>query len=133
METTAPVGCTSFSSLAHTLLSLLLLLSSPLSLSLSSLSLLFFFDALQSWAPDWVFVCASVGDCKAFLCSNGVIAEITQGNRKNVMDARYVSFSLSFRLLLSLFFFVNIVIRKKKRRKESTRGANDISGIVGVG
>ena len=76
-----------------------------------------------------MFVCASVGDCKAFLCSNGVIAEITQGNRKNVMDARYVSFSL----LLSLFFIKYIVIRKKRRRKESKRGANDISGIVGVG
>eukprot|EP00026_Physarum_polycephalum_P008264 Phypoly_transcript_08345.p1 GENE.Phypoly_transcript_08345~~Phypoly_transcript_08345.p1 ORF type:complete len:424 (+),score=60.08 Phypoly_transcript_08345:205-1476(+) len=42
----------------------------------------------DTWAPEWAFVCASVGDCKAFLCSNGVITEITQGNRKNVTDAR---------------------------------------------
>jgi len=42
----------------------------------------------DKWTPQWEFVCASVGDCKAFCFANGEITDITQGNRKNVNDPR---------------------------------------------
>ncbi|GAM27002.1 hypothetical protein SAMD00019534_101770 [Acytostelium subglobosum LB1] len=37
------------------------------------------------WAPEWEFVLASVGDCKAYLISvEGEICDITEGNRINL-------------------------------------------------
>lgn len=42
----------------------------------------------DKFIPQWEFVCASVGDCKAFLYSNGEITDITQGNRQNTYDPR---------------------------------------------
>jgi len=40
--------------------------------------------------PKWVFICISVGDCKAFYynCDNQNSVDITAGNRKNLADAR---------------------------------------------
>jgi len=40
------------------------------------------------WTPQWEFVCASVGDCKAFCFTGGEISDITQGNRQNASDPR---------------------------------------------
>lgn len=42
----------------------------------------------DKWTPQWEFVCASVGDCKAFCYANGEITDITQGNRLNAHDPR---------------------------------------------
>jgi len=42
----------------------------------------------DKWTPQWEFVCASVGDCKAFCYANGEISDITQGNRQNASDPR---------------------------------------------
>lgn len=42
----------------------------------------------DNWTPRWEFVCASVGDCKAFCYSNGEISDITHGNRQNASDPR---------------------------------------------
>eukprot|EP01112_Ceratiomyxa_fruticulosa_P016243 TRINITY_DN4877_c0_g1_i2.p1 TRINITY_DN4877_c0_g1~~TRINITY_DN4877_c0_g1_i2.p1 ORF type:complete len:582 (+),score=124.48 TRINITY_DN4877_c0_g1_i2:1929-3674(+) len=42
----------------------------------------------DKFTPQWVFVCASVGDCKAFIYAGGEISDITSGNRQNVTDAR---------------------------------------------
>lgn len=43
----------------------------------------------DKWTPQWEFVCASVGDCKAFCYSTGgEIVDITQGNRPNTSDPR---------------------------------------------
>lgn len=41
-------------------------------------------------ARKWAFVCASVGDCKAFLfhAATNTLTEITAGNRGNITDAR---------------------------------------------
>lgn len=44
---------------------------------------------VQKFTPQWEFVCASVGDCKAFCYSNGEITDITEGNRQNASDPRY--------------------------------------------
>ncbi|EGC38022.1 hypothetical protein DICPUDRAFT_97029 [Dictyostelium purpureum] len=41
----------------------------------------------DKWSPQWEFVCASVGDCKAFLISQGEVTDITEGNRSN-LDAK---------------------------------------------
>jgi serine/threonine protein phosphatase PrpC len=42
----------------------------------------------DKWTPQWEFVCASVGDCKAFCYANGEITDITPGNRQNANDPR---------------------------------------------
>ncbi|KAL6066075.1 TipA [Balamuthia mandrillaris] len=44
----------------------------------------------QANDPRWVFVCASVGDCKAFHYDNktGLFTDITEGNRTNLTDAK---------------------------------------------
>ncbi|KAN0037096.1 hypothetical protein ACTFIV_002428 [Dictyostelium citrinum] len=41
----------------------------------------------DKWSPQWEFVCASVGDCKAYLLSQGEVTDITEGNRSN-LDAK---------------------------------------------
>ncbi|KAK5577551.1 hypothetical protein RB653_002494 [Dictyostelium firmibasis] len=41
----------------------------------------------DKWSPQWEFVCASVGDCKAYLLSQGEITDITEDNRNN-LDAK---------------------------------------------
>ncbi|KAF2072885.1 hypothetical protein CYY_005809 [Polysphondylium violaceum] len=41
----------------------------------------------DKWSPQWEFVCASVGDCKAFYINQGEITDITEGNRSN-LDAK---------------------------------------------
>ncbi|KYQ94484.1 protein phosphatase 2C-related protein [Tieghemostelium lacteum] len=41
----------------------------------------------DKWSPQWEFVCASVGDCKAFLITQTEIVDITEGNRMN-LDAK---------------------------------------------
>lgn len=42
----------------------------------------------DKFTPQWEFVCASIGDCKAFCYSNGEITDITHGNRQNSLDPR---------------------------------------------
>eukprot|EP00727_Mastigamoeba_balamuthi_P007686 m51a1_g3538 hypothetical protein (740) ;mRNA; r:973435-975984 len=44
--------------------------------------------AMPPGAPTHAFVCASVGDCKAFRVSSklGIVQDITQGNRLNMVD-----------------------------------------------
>eukprot|EP01113_Clastostelium_recurvatum_P025590 TRINITY_DN3079_c0_g1_i1.p1 TRINITY_DN3079_c0_g1~~TRINITY_DN3079_c0_g1_i1.p1 ORF type:complete len:615 (+),score=152.58 TRINITY_DN3079_c0_g1_i1:233-2077(+) len=39
------------------------------------------------FTPQWEFLCASVGDCKAYCFTRGEVTDITQGNRQN-HDAR---------------------------------------------
>lgn len=40
--------------------------------------------------PKWALLCASVGDCKAFICSRTTkeVVDVTAGNRDNVVDGR---------------------------------------------
>jgi len=42
----------------------------------------------DKFTPQWEFVLASIGDCKAFCYSNGEITDITHGNRQNTSDPR---------------------------------------------
>lgn len=47
-------------------------------------------DQSSKKTPEWVFVCVSIGDCKAyhFTAATKQITDITAGNRRNVYDAR---------------------------------------------
>ncbi|GAM17930.1 hypothetical protein SAMD00019534_011050 [Acytostelium subglobosum LB1] len=41
----------------------------------------------DKWSPEWEFVLASVGDCKAYLITDGEVSDITEGNRVS-LDAK---------------------------------------------
>ncbi|EGG25356.1 protein phosphatase 2C-related protein [Cavenderia fasciculata] len=38
----------------------------------------------DKWSPEWEFVLASVGDCKAYVLSGGEVCDITEGNRMSL-------------------------------------------------
>jgi len=47
-------------------------------------------EATQEGDPKWGLLCASVGDCKAFIAKrvNKEVIDVTSGNRNNVVDGR---------------------------------------------